>query len=274
MAAFAIVLVSCTDTEGLPSSQPQTDRICFADRNAFDAYLASPTSIDLAFSSTFKSSDVIEQFKKYTDVGKLLNKKLEFQIGDTIYKYCVSGNGVFEIDASKYDMLRSYYDKDAELIANLGNFKEVSLYRYQIVEGLVFVYTGEPVIVVKHAMNSVPTRVSVDGLTKVQTSFWNSTGAFSSSCGVKVEAWSRDNVNQEFQAANTNLTLAWDIQIRANRGVLYRSSRGGLDEKGNVIRQKVTSDNGPVKYTLWTNSSILGRAKCWDGSWIEAKVTK
>lgn len=41
-----------------------------------------------------------------------------------------------------------------------------------------------------------------------------------------------------------------------------------------MIRQKVTSDSGFVKYTLWTNSLILGRAKCWDGSWIEAKVTK
>lgn len=138
MAVFAIMLVSCTDTDGLQSSQPQSDRIYFADRNAFEAYLASPASLDLAFPSTSSTNDVIEQFKKYTDVGKLLNKDLEFQVGDTIYKYCASGNGVFEIEASKYEKLRSFYNKDAELIDNLGCFKEVSFYRYQITDGLVF----------------------------------------------------------------------------------------------------------------------------------------
>ena len=209
-----------------------------------------------------------------TAVGKLLNKDLEFQVGDTIYKYCASGNGFFEIEASKYDMLRSFYNKDAELIDNLGSFREISPYRYQIAEGLVFVYTGEPVIVFQNVTAPVPTRTSPDGRTRVQASFWKSTGLFSSSCGVEVEAWSRENTSLKFQAANTDLTLAWDIQIQADGGAPYRSSRGGLAAKGNDIEQTVTSDTGPVKYTLWTNSSIIGRAKCWDGTWVEAKVTK
>lgn len=87
MAVFAVVLVSCSDTDDLRSSQPQSDRIYFADKNAFEAYLASPTSVELAFPSASASNDVVGQFKEYTDVGKLLNKDLEFQVGDTIYKY-------------------------------------------------------------------------------------------------------------------------------------------------------------------------------------------
>lgn len=46
MAVFAVVLVSCSDTDDLRSSQPQSDRIYFADKNAFEAYLASPTSVE------------------------------------------------------------------------------------------------------------------------------------------------------------------------------------------------------------------------------------
>ena len=170
MAVFAVVFVSCTDTDNLQSNQPQSDRIYFADKNAFEAYLASPTSIDLAFSSTSAPNDVVGQFKEYTDVGKLLNQDLEFQVGDTIYKYCASGNGVFEIEASKYEMLRSFYDKDAELIDNLSSLKEVSPYRYQVTEGLIFVYTGEPIIVVQNFVSPTPTRTSPDGRTKVQAS--------------------------------------------------------------------------------------------------------
>lgn len=273
MVAFAIMLVSCTDTDGLQSSQPQSDRIYFADRNAFEAYLSSLTSIDLAFPTASDSDGVIGLFKEYTDVGKLLNKDLEFQVGDTIYKYCVSGNGIFEIEASKYAVLCSYYDKDAELIENLDRFKEVSPYRYQIAEGLVFVYTGEPIIVVQNAMVPVPTRTSPDNRTQVQVSFWTSLGP-SSSCGVRVKAWSRDNINQAFEDANTELAIAWNIQIRANSGATFRSSRGELTGMGKEIKQSVTSDRGPVKYTLWTNSLIMGKAKCWDGTWVEAKVTK
>ena len=33
MAVFAVVLVSCSDTDDLRSSQPQSDRIYFADKN-------------------------------------------------------------------------------------------------------------------------------------------------------------------------------------------------------------------------------------------------
>lgn len=36
MAVFAVVLVSCSDTDDLRSSQPQSDRIYFADKNAFE----------------------------------------------------------------------------------------------------------------------------------------------------------------------------------------------------------------------------------------------
>lgn len=43
MAVFAVALVSCTDTDDLQSNQPQSARIYFADKNAFEAYLASPT---------------------------------------------------------------------------------------------------------------------------------------------------------------------------------------------------------------------------------------
>lgn len=273
VAAFAIMLVSCTDTNDLQSSQPQLGRIYFADRNAFEAYLASPTSIDLGFPRVSGSDDVIGQFKECTDVGKLLNKDLEFQVGDTIYKYCASGNGFFEIEASKYDMLRSFYNKDAELIDNLGSFREISPYRYQIAEGLVFVYTGEPVIVFLNVTAPVPTRTSPDGRTQVQVSFWSSIGP-SSSCGVKVKAWARENLNQAFEDANTELRMAWNIQIRANSGATFRSSRGEMTGNGNEIKQPVTSDTGFVKYTLWTNSLIMGKAKCWDGTWVEAKVTK
>ena len=59
MAVFAVVFVSCTDTDDLQSNQPQSDRIYFADKNAFEAYLASPTSIDLAFPSVSASNDVV-----------------------------------------------------------------------------------------------------------------------------------------------------------------------------------------------------------------------
>lgn len=161
------------------------------------------------------------------------------------------------------------------MIANIKDFKENSPFRYQIVNGLVFEYTGEPVIEVQQVIAPIPTRMSLDGLTKVQASFWKSSGLFHSGCGVKVEAWSRDNAMQDFQEANTDLTLEWNIQVKAERTQpTFRSSRGGLSNKGNVIEQTIFSTSSYEKFTLWTNSSIIGRAKCWDGSWIKAEVTK
>lgn len=277
VAAFALLVSSCTESENQQVVTPQSDRVCFVDRDAFNAYLDSQSSGSMAqtFESDQNPTSIMGQFKAYTAIGKLLNANLEFQIGDTIYKYCESGMGVFEIKASDYDKLKYYYNKDGELIANIKDFKESSPFRYQIVSGLVFDYTGEPVIEVLQTVAPIPTRMSLDGLTKVQASFWKSSGLFNSSCGVKVEAWSRDNTMQDFQEANTDLTLEWNIQVKAERTQpTFRSSRGGLSNKGNVIEQTIFSTSSYEKFTLWTNSSIVGRAKCWDGSWIKAEVTK
>ena len=111
---------------------------------------------------------------------------------------------------------------------------------------MIFVYTGEPIIVVQNFVSPTPTRTSLDGLTQVQTSFWTSKG-LTSSCGVWVNAWSRENTNQAFQDANTDMTLEWNIQIRADSGVAYRSSKGGLAGKGNLIwRVKIENKKGRV----------------------------
>ncbi len=50
----ALLYVSCTDSENNPSINPQSDRICFVDKNAFEAYLASNTPA----TSGYFSSDV------------------------------------------------------------------------------------------------------------------------------------------------------------------------------------------------------------------------
>lgn len=114
MAAFALLVSSCTESENQQVITPQSDRVCFDDRDAFNAYLESQSSGSMAqtFESNLNPTSVIGQFKAYTAIGKLLNANLEFQIGDTIYKYCESGMGVFEIKASDYDKLKYYYNKD------------------------------------------------------------------------------------------------------------------------------------------------------------------
>ncbi len=182
--------------------------------------------------------------------------------------------GVFEIESSKYDDLQYYYKREREIIENLKNFEVLSPYKYQITDGLIFEYTGEPVIVVQEITTPIPTRMSQDGLAKVQASFWKSGGLGGSSCGVKVEAWSRENSLQDFQAANTDLLLDWNIQVRAEYGIpTFRSSKGYLTGKGNIINQTIFSTNGYEKFTLWTNSKITGSAM-YKGSWLTAEVTK
>lgn len=276
VAAFALFLFSCVDSDSDSMVKPQPDRVCFSDMNAFEAYLSSYSSsiCSTNFSEELSPTSIIGKFKAYTAEGKLLNKDLEFQIGDTIYKYCESGMGMFEISSSKYYDLDFYYGKEKYIVANLENYPEISSFRYRITNGLIFVYTGEPIFDIQKIVTPLPSRTSQDQLAQVQTSFWRKTGATKSSCGVKVEAWSRENTMQKFHAANTDLLLEWNIQVRADGdNVPFRSSRGGLAGKGNIIQQEVFYAYGPVKYTLWENSIITGCAK-YQNSWLKAEVTK
>jgi len=251
-------------------------RKCFADMKEFDAYLAShsndaPFVTGTSVGGTEKS--IIDEFITSTVIGSILNKKLEFQIGDTIYKYSKSGYCIFAVKQTEYAKAMSIMSKEKDILKRLNNYSSTEYGKYQIADGIVLYYTGDPIIEVTKKTSVPLTRISVDGRTKVQASFWRSKTPIRSSCGVKVEAWSRENQYEDFSAADTDLELAWDLQFSMPAGLFPNPSAGLRDGHGSVIKEELHSCGGYFEFNMLAGS-IIGSAKCWDNTWISANVKK
>lgn len=272
---------SCSDEYDNPGYQKQevtpTDntRIVFTDMDEFNAYLASQNNVASPVSCSPNSnvSDIMADFISSTSIGALLNDKLEIQVGDTIYKYSPSGYCIYAIQQTKYAEVCNIVLKENELLKNLRKYKAVEPGKYEISTGVMLYYTGAPVIISVKKQSVPLTRISDDGRTKVQTSFWVSTSPFMSSCGVKVEAWSKDNDYDDLGAADTDLELTWDIGYTIPMATLPNPSAGSLTGHGNIIKQQLNYCYGYFKFEMKAGT-IIGAAKCWNGKWISATVTK
>ena len=116
-------------------------------------------------------------------------------------------------------------------------------------------------------------KISADGRTKVQTSFWSSKSPFKSECGVQVEAWSRPNTSVDWQSANTNLLLNWSCGVVIPMAQMLQPFSGSKDGTGNRIRITLDWVSGYHSYKM-EKGSVSGSAKCWDNTWINAVVQK
>jgi len=251
-------------------------RTCFKDVAEYEKFLFVNANTVLSNPNFILSKDennlsIIETFIKYTTTGSILNRNLEFQVGNTIYKYGKSGYTIYEIEKDKYVDALKYANNDELTSKEIDKFNKTGKGKYSIEDGINLYYDGNPIIEVQRS-NLPLTRVAADGRTKVQAAFWKSRGATKSSCGVKVEAWSRDNVNVDFSTADTDLQLVWNINVTIPLATIPIPFSGSLVGHGNIIKQELDWCTGYYSYNMVKPSFVSGSAKCWDGSWIAAKV--
>lgn len=279
MLLGSFVLCSCSNGEqdGIKDdSFIELSRVCFADIAEYEEFLSANSNAiivnpNFTLPENENNLSIIETFIKYTTTGSILNKNLEFQVGNTIYKYGKSGYTIYEIEKNKYIAALKYANNDELTSKEISKFNKTGEGKYSIEDGINLYYDGTPIIDVQISKEPL-TRVAADGKTKVQAAFWKSRGAIKSSCGVKVEAWSRDNANVDFSAADTDLLLVWNININIPLATIPIPFSGSLTGHGNIIKQELDWCSGYYSYNLIKPSTISGRAKCWDGSWITATV--
>lgn len=216
--------------------------------------------------------NTIDMFIRYTVIGSILNKNLEYQVGDIIYKYGTSGYTIYSINASKYwDALQLISNED-KIIANITSYQKVGNDTYKLADGIQLSYNGDPIITVFLPNVPLP-KIADDGKTKVQTSFWVSKSPFQSEFGVQVQAWSRNSVNEDWQNANTEIELRWNLRAKMPNIPYPQPLSGNRKGQGNKIRQRLGWNTGYFAYKM-EDGVVSGSAKCWDGSWINAIVKK
>ena len=273
---MATIFSSCSNEEDNQEESPVLLRTHFANDSDVDAFVAS---FDNSYLNTKENlcnenTSIIDLFKENTAIGSILNKNLEFEVADTIYKFGDSGYTIYAIEKTAYKNIKKYLAQEKGILSNIESYPMVSFGKYQLEKGILLCYTGNPIIEVTRITTPIPTRVAQDGRTKVQASFWKSRTVLKSSCGVQVEAWSRENVNTNFTSADTDLELFWDIYINIPVAPLPSPCQGSKVGHGNIIRQQLYWCSGYHNLNLKSPSHIIGRAKCWDGNWIAANVDK
>lgn len=272
-----LLVCSCSGEDADLGGKPQRmnlSRKYFASEAELDAFISSFDGSESTNKSSNESEQTImEALRENTAIGSILNDNLEFEVGDTIYKYAPDGYTMYAIEKSAYNNAYKYFGQEAAIIARLSSYAKVNEGVYRLEDGVLLYYTGEPVFEYISSSSYVPTRISQDGLTKVQAAFWKSHSVIKSSCGVKVEAWARNNVEEDFQSFETDLQLQWNIRFTMVNAPAAPSS-GSLIGHGSVLKKELYWSTGYFTYNLVAPSVIEGKAKCKDGSWISAAVTK
>lgn len=95
MLLGSFVLCSCSNGEqyGIKDdSFIELSRVCFADIAEYEEFLSANSNAiivnpNFTLPENENNLSIIETFIKYTTTGSILNKNLEFQVGNTIYKY-------------------------------------------------------------------------------------------------------------------------------------------------------------------------------------------
>lgn len=270
------IFSSCSNEEYNQEGIPILSRKHFANDADLDAFIASFDNSYFNTKTTLydEKASIIDVFKENTAIGSILNKKLEFEVADTIYKFGESGYTIYAIEKNAYKNIQKYLGQEKSILQDIESYPMVSFGKYQLEKGILLYYTGNPIIEVTRITVPIPTRVSQDGRTKVQASYWRSRNLLKSSCGVQVEAWSRENMNTDFTSADTDLELFWDIFYDIPVAPLPCPNRGSKVGHGNIIREQLYWCTGYYNMSLKSPSHIVGRAKCWDGSWIAANIDK
>ena len=276
MVLVGAFLSACSeDTAILDGDVPQVEmsRAHFDNKADLEAYLSSYGDTTIVSVAKKENPSIMEAFRANTAIGAILNDNLEFEVGNTIYKYGQAGYTIYEIEKSAYDDAGKYYNHEAETLAGLSSYPSPETGRYELEDGVTLYYTGDPVFEYISAFSPVPTRISADGLTRVQVSYWKSRGIVESSCGVEVEAWSRNSGNEDFASYETDLQVQWDIYFNAP-GSVKTPAGGSASGHGNVLRKQIYWCTGYYSMDLVSPSLIVGQCKCHDGSWLSAKVSK
>jgi len=275
---ISLIFSSCNnESSDLPFSPEPTTRNVFGNKEEFNSFMDNK-NIEMGYTTSNYSPDqeltIIESFKEFTSIGSILDKNLEFQIGNIIYKYGESGYTIYLIQDSKYNEALSFVRKEKNIINNITSYKTLPDGGFQIAEGIELFYDGDPIITVER-QNQPLLRVAADGRTKVQTSFWTTKGPLRSSCGVRVEAWSRSNTSSNWESAKTDLTLEYNVQVKIPILPVPQPFHNGFSTKVPNNKIEITLD-WVAEYCSYKmeKGSIIGRAKCWDNTWITATVNK
>jgi hypothetical protein len=277
VSIMSLALFSCNnDYDPISNSEIDVTRKVFASQSEFETFLGVEKSPEAIYSPSSYQPDqelsIIESFKEFTTIGSILNDNLEFQVENRIYKYGESGYTTYFIQISKYNEALKYIAKEKNIIDNLDLYEILPNGNYKIEDGVEVFYNGEPIITVEKQKPPL-LRISADGRTKVQTSFWSSKNPLKSECGVQVEAWSRPNESVDWESANTDLRLGWDCGLVIPMVPALHPFSGATVGTGNKIKLTLDWVIGYFSYKM-EKGIVSGSARCWDNTWITAVVQK
>lgn len=97
---MATIFSSCFNEEDNQEESSVLLRTHFANDSDVDAFVAS---FDNSYLNTKENlcnenTSIIDLFKENTAIGSILNKNLEFEVADTIYKFGDSGYTIYAIE--------------------------------------------------------------------------------------------------------------------------------------------------------------------------------
>ena len=307
-ALCALVVVSCTNNEEtvdlfLKQNEIQNEastRITFDGYEEFGKYFDAikndeqNTVITRSFSEIEDSENpegisIVKKFLEYTSMGKIFNSENEFQIGDTIIKLGNDGYSIYKISINKYKDAIPLIKSSREITNNLNQYRKKSDFDYELSEGVVLWYSGEPLI------QSFPIETSIDNEIELRNGgplvpyqvlpkFWKSHNFFFGGCGPEITY--KELQNGQYKDKNTNLRMNWytieiifsDTDLKkflfpmglyTYIGTGSKSDTGSYDKK--TFAEMVGINLGGYKYYL-IGGSIIGSAQNSNGSWVSATI--
>ncbi len=145
---MATIFSSCSNEEDNQEESPVLLRTHFANDSDVDAFVAS---FDNSYLNTKENlcnenTSIIDLFKENTAIGSILNKNLEFEVADTIYKFGDSGYTIYAIEKTAYKNIKKYLAQEKSILSNIESYPMVSFGKYQLEKGILLCYTGNPML--------------------------------------------------------------------------------------------------------------------------------
>lgn len=126
----------------------RSNTLVFKSYNDLFSRMDAPKTVNIK--NTTKSqrfnNPIIEDFLSETPIGNIYaeSDNLEFEIDGKIYKLGKSGYSEYIISKDKYLLALDIINNEENILMNINTYPEIEDNNYQIMEGVVLVYTGDP----------------------------------------------------------------------------------------------------------------------------------
>lgn len=224
-------------------------------------------------------NNVLDNFKKITPLGKVLNERNEIQIENKIIKFGESGYTQYVLDLDKYTSGLEYIKQESIILGELSKFDRLSDCCYKLSDGIELYYNGSPIINIDTP--TVPETKTVEiGDYKAQVAFWKSSAVFVFSCGALVDAFKKSG--NDFKEFNTRLQLSWSrcaayrIDKDSPTGLYIPVQDASYTGTGSRLKKtwdKITVVDPRLSYTYELSYGAIITGSIWNGNeWITAQI--